>query len=90
MHLALSSAAAWFFVSSSLTLDGTLGVRLVEGIKAQDREFVEAGDTKLGPCSPARVQAANRVAEQMCSRAVLSAVDIRKGKGPGSINGSDA
>jgi hypothetical protein len=34
MQLALSSAAAWFFVSSSRTLDGTRGVRLVEGIKA--------------------------------------------------------
>ena len=78
MQLALSSAAAWFFVSSSLTLDGTLGVRLVEGIKAQNREFVEAGDTKLGPYFPARVQAETRVAEQMCSRAVLSAVDIRQ------------
>jgi hypothetical protein len=34
MQLALSSAAAWSFVPSSSTLDGTLGVRFVEGVKA--------------------------------------------------------
>ena len=63
MELALASADAWFFVASSHQLDGSLSVRLVEGIKSSNREFVEVGESKLGPYFPVRVQAESRVAE---------------------------
>lgn len=91
MQLALASAAAWFFVSSSHELGGALVVRLVEGIKGQDREFVGVGEAKLGPYFPVRVQTASRVAEVRFARALAFCVydesydsrDPQMKRGPG-------
>jgi len=91
MELALTSAAAWFFVSSSHYLDGSLVVRLVEGIKATDREFVDVGHAKLGPYFPVRVQAESRIAEVRFTRTLAFCIldesydtgDPKLERGPG-------
>ena len=57
MHTILESANAWFFESSLHLLNGGLVIRLVEGIKGKDRQFVDVGETKLGPYFPVRVEA---------------------------------
>jgi hypothetical protein len=60
MHTLLASAHTWFFDSSREALDGSLVVTLCEGIKGTERQFVEAGDTKLGPYFPVQVQVNSR------------------------------
>jgi hypothetical protein len=60
MHTTLDSAHAWFFESSSHELSGALVVSLVEGIKGSDRQFVEVGETALGPYFPVQVEARSR------------------------------
>lgn len=50
-------------------LDGTLLVRLVEGIKGNERQFIEMGETKLGPYFPVQVDATSRCAEVRFSNA---------------------
>ena len=57
MHTILESAHAWFFDSSMHSLNGSLTIRLVEGIKGKERQFVEVGETKLGPYFPVQVEA---------------------------------
>ena len=57
MHTILESAHAWFFDSLMHSLNGTLVVRLVEGIKGKERQFVGVGETKLGPYFPVQVEA---------------------------------
>ena len=50
-------------------LDGTLLVRLVEGIKGKECQFVEVGETKLGPYFPVQVDTTSRCAEVEFSNA---------------------
>lgn len=59
----LDSAHTWFFEAASHHLDGKLVIRLVEGIKGTERQFVEVGDKKLGPYFPVKVEAHSRIAE---------------------------
>ncbi|MBI5438613.1 MAG: hypothetical protein HY936_06645 [Nitrosomonadales bacterium] len=70
METILDSAHAWFFVSSAHELNGALVVRLVEGIKGTERQFLEVCDAKLGPYFPVQVEAASRCAEVRFSNAV--------------------
>jgi hypothetical protein len=51
----LDKASAWFFDSSSHQLNGALVIRLVEGIKGPERQFVGVGESKLGPYFPVQV-----------------------------------
>ena len=62
MKNTLDVAHTWFFESSHQHGDGTLIIRLVEGIKGAERKYVEIGDTKLGPYFPVEVLARSRVA----------------------------
>jgi len=70
METALDSAHAWFFDSSTHELNGALVVRLVEGIKGKERQFVGVGETKLGPYFPVQVEATSRCAEVTFSNAI--------------------
>lgn len=70
MHTILESADAWFFDSSSHSLEGSLVIRLVEGIKGTKRQFVEVDETKLGPYFPVRVEAASRSVEVVFTNAL--------------------
>lgn len=63
----LDSAHAWFFDSSSHQLNGTLVIRLVEGIKGIERQFVEVGEKKLGPYFSVQVESRSRVVEVIFS-----------------------
>lgn len=63
MNDTLDSAHAWFFEAASHHLDGKFVIRLVEGIKGTERQFVEVCDKKLGPYFPVTVEAQSRVAE---------------------------
>ena len=63
MNETLDSAHAWFFEAASHLLDGTLVIRLVEGIKGTERQFVEVSGPKLGPYFPVKVESQSRVAE---------------------------
>jgi hypothetical protein len=63
MNDILDSAHAWFFGVASHQLNGMLAIRLVEGIKGAERQFVEVGETKLGPYFPVQVEAQSRVVE---------------------------
>lgn len=60
MNPVLDAASTWFFDSLSQSLDGTLAVRLVEGIKGAEREYLEVDDTRLGPYFPVSVQAGSQ------------------------------
>ncbi len=60
MQPILDSACAWFFDSASHELGGALLIRLVEGLKCTDRQFVDVGETKLGPYFPVQVGARSR------------------------------
>jgi hypothetical protein len=44
-------------------LDGALIVRLVEGVKGKERQYVEVCESKLGPYYPVQVEAGSRCAE---------------------------
>lgn len=63
MQTALDSGHAWFLDSMVHELSGALIVRLVEGIKGKERQFVEVGEAKLGPYYPVQVEAESRCAE---------------------------
>lgn len=63
MESILDSAQTWFFDSCTHDLSGVLIVRLVEGIKGAESEFVDIEGTKLGPCFPVRVLAQSRCAQ---------------------------
>jgi hypothetical protein len=60
MNALLDSAATWFLDSASHEPDGTLVVRLTEGIKGDERQFVEHEGEQLGPYFPVEVQATSR------------------------------
>ena len=70
MKTTLDSAHAWFLDSMTHELNGALAVRLVEGIKGTERQFVGVGETKLGPYFPVQVEAASRCAEIRFSNAI--------------------
>ena len=70
MQNALDSAHAWFLDSMVHDLNGALIVRLIEGIKGKERQFVGAGETKLGPYFPVQVEATSRCAEVKFSNAI--------------------
>ena len=63
----LDSAHTWFFDSSLHHLNGTLVIRLVEGIKGTERQFVGVGEKKLGPFFPVQVESLSRVVEVIFS-----------------------
>ena len=56
----LDSAATWFLDSATQEPDGTFVVRLTEGIKAAERQYVEHDGERLGPYYPVEVQATSR------------------------------
>jgi hypothetical protein len=60
MNELLDSAAAWFLDSATQQPDGTFVVRLTEGIKAEEREFVEVDEESLGPYYLVEVTPASR------------------------------
>ena len=70
MNALLDSAHTWFFESSSHELGGALVVRLVEGIKAPERQHVDVGETTLGPYFPVRVEPHSRCVEVRFENAV--------------------
>ena len=91
MNDTLDSAHAWFFEAASHFLDGKLVIRLVEGIKGTERQFVEVSGTKLGPYFPVKVEAQSRVAEITFANALVyfgynesydtAEPDLKKGAG---------
>jgi hypothetical protein len=70
MHSILDSAHAWFFDSVSQGLSGDLNIRLVEGIKGPDRQFVDVGETKLGPYFPVQVEPRSRCVRVTFEKAI--------------------
>ena len=56
----LDSAATWFLDSATQERDGTLVVRLTEGLKGEERQYVEHDGEQLGPYYPVEVQATSR------------------------------
>lgn len=56
----LDSAATWFLDSATVEADGTFTVHLTEGIKGDERQYVEHEDEQLGPYYPVDVQATSR------------------------------
>ena len=60
MNALLDSAATWFLDSATHERDGTLVVHLTEGIKGDERQYVEHDGEELGPYFPVEVQAASR------------------------------
>lgn len=63
MNALLDTAHAWFFDGCTHQLDGSLVIRLVEGIKGLERQSVEVGESKLGPYFPVKVELQSRVIE---------------------------
>lgn len=63
MHTVLDTAHTWFLESITQELSGALKVRLVEGLKGRERQFVEVGETSLGPYFPVQVEAESRCVE---------------------------
>ena len=60
MNALLDSATTWFLDSATHERDGTLVVRLTEGIKGDERQYVEHDGETLGPYYPVEVQATSR------------------------------
>ena len=56
----LDSAVTWFLDSATQERDGTFVVRLTEGIKGDERQYVEHDGEQLGPYYPVEVQAGSR------------------------------
>ncbi|MDM4768551.1 hypothetical protein [Pelomonas sp. SE-A7] len=56
MNAILDAASTWFFDSATQSLDGTLEGCIVEGIKGEERQYVEVGETRLGPYFPVAVE----------------------------------
>ena len=72
----LDSAVTWFLDSATHERDGSFVVRLTEGIKADERQYVEHDGERLGPYFPVEVQAASRCVSVTFPRAQASfAVD---------------
>jgi hypothetical protein len=63
MQTVLETAHTWLLDSITHDLSGALVVRLVEGLRGEVSEFVEVGETSLGPCFPVRVEAESRRVE---------------------------
>ena len=63
MHTILEPAHTWFFDSLTHSLNGSLVIHLVEGIKGKERQFVGVGETKLGPYFPVQVEAESQCAQ---------------------------
>ena len=60
MNALLDSAATWFLDSATHERDGSLVVRLTEGIKGDERQYVEHDGERMGPYYPVEVQATSR------------------------------
>jgi len=60
MNSLLDSAATWFFDSATQARDGSFVVHLTEGIKGDERQFVELEEERLGPYFPVEVKATSR------------------------------
>jgi len=60
MNALLDSATTWFLDSAAHERDGAFVVRLTEGIKGGERQFVEHEGEQLGPYFPVEVQATSR------------------------------
>ena len=60
MNALLDSAATWFLDSATHERDGSFVVRLTEGLKGEERQFVEHDGEQLGPYYPVEVQATSR------------------------------
>ena len=60
MNALLDSAATWFLDFATQERDSTLVVHLTEGIKGEERQFVEHEGEQLGPYFPVEVQATSR------------------------------
>jgi hypothetical protein len=84
MNALLDSAATWFLDSATHAADGTFVVRLTEGIKGGERQFVEHEGERLGPYFPIEVQAGSRCVAVTFpqARAVFSFDEIFEGTDP--------
>jgi hypothetical protein len=60
MNPLLDSATTWFLDSATQERDGAFVVRLTEGIKGEERQYVEHEGEQLGPYFPVEVQASSR------------------------------
>lgn len=63
MQTVLDTAQTWLLDSIAHDRSGALVVRLVEGLKGEVEQFVEVGETSLGPCFPVRFEAESRCVE---------------------------
>lgn len=70
MRTVLDDALTWFLENSSQQPDGSLVIRLAEGIKGQERLPVQVGEQILGAYFPVTIDAASRVAEVRFSNAL--------------------
>jgi hypothetical protein len=84
MNAILESAHTWFFEAAAHRLDGALIIRLVEGIKAPERQVVDTGVAKLGPYFPVRVEPDSRCVEVTFENAIAFLVLSE------SFNGTDS
>ena len=57
MNALLDSATTWFLDSATQERDGAFVVHLTEGIKGEERQYVEHDGDQLGPYFPVEVQA---------------------------------
>ena len=62
MNALLDSAATWFLDAATQERDGAFVVHLTEGIKGDERQYVEHDGDRLGPYFPVEVQATSRCA----------------------------
>ncbi len=63
MRTILDDATTWFLESSCQSVDGSLVIRLAEGIKGKDRLPVQVGEQILGPYFPVTIESVSRVVE---------------------------
>ncbi len=84
MNALLDSAATWFLDSATHERDGSFVVRLTEGIKGEERQFVEHDGEHLGPYYPIEVQATSRCVSVTfpLARATFSFDEIFDGSDP--------
>ena len=80
----LDSAATWFLDSATHERDGSFVVHLTEGLKGDERQFVEHDGETLGPYFPVEVQAGSRcvVVTFPRARATFSFDEIFDGTDP--------
>ena len=70
--MSLDNAATWFFESIEHVYPTSLRIRLVEGIKGDEREMVEVtNDQSIGPYFPVKVTEKSRCIDVICN-SVLS------------------